>query len=279
MIKPFFKWPGSKAWLAHRLNEVLSNDFERIVEPFVGSAAFFLGAECTKAILGDANEHIADCLLAVRDHPEKVIFLLSQLSNTLEDYNNVKNFVPSNSIHAAARMIYLTNTSWGGLYRENRGGKFNVPFGDNGRIFFCEGRILAASKKLQGAEVIHGDYKITIEKSREDDLLFIDAPYVTKTVAQHFDRYHSSRFGWNDQVALAQILRQSQMRNRKILVTCAANLELYQLFEGWGIVEFSKRNSMTAYKSNTGNRKEALLVSPVLHDLIEKLECKTSTSK
>jgi DNA adenine methylase len=275
VIKPFFKWPGSKAWLANRLNEALGNDFERIVEPFVGSAAFFLGGQCKKAILGDTNEHIAHCLTAVRDQPQEVIALLSQLSNTLEDYNKVKNFLPSNPVHAAARMIYLTNTSWGGLYRENRRGEFNVPFGNNGREFYCSERIMAASKKLRGAEIIHGNYDVTIKKSREEDLVFIDAPYVTKAADQHFDRYHASRFGWEDQIALAKMLSSDKILTRRILVTCAANSDLYELFEGWGVVEFSKRNSMTAYKSNTGNRKEALLVSPALHSLIEKLERKT----
>lgn len=271
MIKPFFKWPGSKAWLANRLNEALSNDFDRIVEPFVGSAAFFLGSQCERAVLGDANEHIAHCLVAVRDHPEEVIGLLSQLSNTFEDYSNVKTFVPSSPVHAAARMIYLTNTSWGGLYRENLQGVFNVPFGNNGREFFCPEKIMAASRKLQGAEVIHGNFNFTLEKSRVNDLIFVDAPYVTKTVAQHFDRYHASRFGWKDQISLAKILNESHMRKRKILVTCAANSDLYELFEGWSVVEFSKRNSMTAYKANSGNRREALLVSPAMYDLIGKI--------
>ena len=272
MIKPCFKWPGSKAWLANRLNEVLLSDFERIVEPFAGSAAFFLGSQCKKAILGDTNEHIAHCLGAVRDRPREVISLLSQLGNTLEDYNQVKNFLPLDPVQSAARMIFLTNTSWGGLYRENKKGGFNVPFGNNGRVFYSAEKIIAASKKLHGAEIIHGNYDVAIDKSNSKDLIFIDAPYVTKKASEHFDRYHASRFAWKDQVLLADMLKSRAMKGRKILVTCAANPDLYELFSGWKVFEFSKRNSMAAYKYAAGKRNEALLISPALRYLYEKLE-------
>ena len=277
MIKPYFKWPGSKAWLVSRLNDILPRDFDRIVEPFVGSAAFFLGGECKKAVLGDANEHIALCLTAVRDNPKDVLAHLSQLTNTREDYNKLKNFHPSNAVQAAARMIFLTNTSWGGLYRENRHGNFNVPFGNNGRSFYCEEKIELASKKLQGAEIIHGNYDITIEKSTPNDLIFIDAPYVTKNTSLHFDRYHASRFGWDEQVTLSLLLRKRRMKNRKILITCAANSDLYELFPGWSVFEFSKRNSMTAYKANSGNRTEALLFNPALREVAGELHLRSAS--
>jgi DNA adenine methylase len=271
VAKPYFKWPGSKVWLVNRLTEVLPEDFERIVEPFAGSAAFFLGGTCERALLGDTNEHITHCLTAVRDNPYEVIEHLSHLTNSLMDYNKIKDFQPSSSIQAAARMIYLTNTSWGGLYRENRRGFFNVPFGNNGRAFYCEEKIVLASKKLQGAEIIHGNFHVTIEKSSQDDLIFVDAPYVTKKTAQHFDRYHASGFAWKDQVELAGLLNNSRMNGRKILVTCAANSDLYEIFPEWSVVEFSKRNSMTAYKANAGSRTEALLISPALHQMADEI--------
>ncbi|WP_425252428.1 DNA adenine methylase [Janthinobacterium sp. NFX145] len=272
MIKPYFKWPGSKTWLINRLADFLPRDFKRIIEPFAGSAAFFLGGECEKALLGDTNEHIAFCLSAVRDNPREVLIHLSSLKNTIDDFKRVKKFQPSNAIQAAARIIFLTNTSWGGLYRENRQGDFNVPFGNNGRDFYCPEKIRIASEKLQGAEIIHGNFDLTIEKSTANDLIFIDAPYVTRTFSQHFDRYHASRFGWDEQVKLSNMLKERKMRNRKILITCAANSELYELFRGWSVIEFSKRNSMTAYKTNSGNRTEALLFSPALSYMATDLE-------
>lgn len=272
MVKPFFKWPGSKHWLINRLHNFLPSGVSRVVEPFAGSASFFLGSRYESGFLCDANPHIVDCLTAVRDRPCDVIGLLAQLTNTSADYNNVKNHIPRTAVEAAARMVFLTNTSWGGLYRENRSGAFNVPFGNNGRRFFCEETIFSASSKLANCEIVHSNFDWTLENSRKDDLVFIDAPYVTKIRAEYFDRYHSSGYDWSDQVALAKLLRSRRFNTRKVLITCAADPNLYELFPRWRVIEFFKRNSMTAYKNNTGNRKEALLLSPALDGLFRELD-------
>ena len=71
---------------------------------------------------------------------------------------------------------------------------------------------------------------------------------------------------------MSELLTKKAMRNKKILITCAANSDLYDLFPGWSVVEFSKRNSMTAYRENAGNRAEALLISPPLRYIAEEME-------
>lgn len=271
MIKPFFKWPGSKSWLVSRLADIWPSDCPRVVEPFVGSAAFFLGSRCSSALLADTNRHIVDCLYAVRDKPKDVVAHLSRLSNTQKDYISVRDERPLNEVAAASRLIFLTNTSWGGLYRENRQGKFNVPFGNNGRSFYCEDAILAASIKLKHAEIRHWQFEQTLSESNRRDLIFIDAPYVTKSTSGGFDRYHATRFSWEDQVKLARILTTKSMRARKILVTCAATPDLFSLFPNWKVFQFTKRNSMTAHMAKSGYRREALLVSPALSEFAEAL--------
>lgn len=272
MAKPFFKWPGSKSWLINRMANIWPTNSLRVVEPFAGSAAFFLGSGCQTALLADTNHHIVHCLSAVRDNPKKVLKYLSQLKNTREDYLRVRDDIPSNAVAAASRLIFLTNTSWGGLYRENRQGKFNVPFGNNGRSFFCEDTILCASEKLKTSDVMHWNFKQTIDTSKKSDLIFIDAPYVTKTTSEYFDRYHASRFCWDDQLSLAKLLTSKKMASRMMLITCAADADLYKLFSNWDVFEFTKRNSMTAHTNKAGYRKEAMLISPALEEFSNSIE-------
>lgn len=271
MVKPFFKWPGSKSWLVSRFADIWPSNLFRVVEPFVGSSAFFLGSSYSSALLADTNRQVVDCLLAVRDNPQDVLAYLAQLANTLEDYVRVRDESPRNAVAAAGRLIFLTNTSWGGLYRENRQGKFNVPYGNNGRSFYSEDAILSASVKLKHAEIRHWNYEQTLSESIKNDLVFVDAPYVTKRTPGAFDRYHATRFSWDDQVSLAKILTTRSMRSRKILVTCAADPDLFQLFPHWKAFEFTKRNSMTAHMARSGYRKEALLVSPALSEFSDAL--------
>jgi DNA adenine methylase len=271
VARPFYKWPGSKVWLVEILSPYLKNIASlRVVEPFAGSAAFFLGSTAQRALLGDTNLHVAHALEGVRDGASKVIKNLRKLSNTKEVYSEVRNSTPRSKFSAAARLIYLTNTSWGGLYRENKLGKFNVPFGNNGRSFYSVEIIKEASTKLAGCEIHNQNYRKTLASIRKKDFIFVDAPYVTKRSAEFFDRYHASKFSWDDQVELAELLQSGRALGKPILVTCAADPDLYALFPGWAVVEFFKRNSMTA-KDKLGYRREALLLSSELSSLAEAL--------
>lgn len=272
MAKPFFKWPGSKSWLINRLTNIWPSDSLRVVEPFAGSAAFYLGSSYSSAFLADTNQQIISCLSAVRDKPKKVLEYLSRLQNNLENYSRVRNENPTSTVAAAGRLIFLTNTSWGGLYRENLLGKFNVPYGNNGRQFFCEDAILSASEKLKSVEIQHCGFAQTLEKPGKNDLIFVDAPYVTKINSQFFDRYHATKFGWDDQLLLAKLLNRKIMGSKKMLITCAADPDLYQLFAHWSVFEFSKRNSMTAHTDKRGYRTEALLLSPALNEFSRLIE-------
>ena len=189
MIKPFFKWPGSKSWLINQLADIWPVNSLRVVEPFAGSAAFYLGGGCSAA---------------------------SKLKNCPEDYLRIRSENPVGAVSAAGRLIFLTNTSWGGLYRENLNGQFNVPFGNNGRSFFCEDTILSASEKLKNAEILHWGFAQTLEATKKDDLIFVDAPYVTKTNAEFFDRYHATRFGWDDQLLLSKLLNLKKYKKKNL---------------------------------------------------------------
>ena len=279
VAKPFFKWPGSKAWLINRFSHIFPGNSVRLVEPFAGSAAFYLGSTFQTALLADKNEQIVNCLCAVRDNPSRVLKYLSTLKNDRNHYIQIRDVVPVDAVTAAGRLIFLTNTSWGGLYRENKFGKFNVPFGNNGRKFFCEETILLASARLKRVDIQHASFEQSLKQTSIDDLIFIDAPYVTKSTSEFFDRYHMSRFCWADQIKLAQQLKEKNMSSKAMLITCAADPDLYELFDDWRIFEFSKRNSMTAHTNKIGYRREALLVSPALIDFAIQLEAQCLAAK
>lgn len=271
MIKSVFKWPGSKAWLARRIAGLLPKTASRIVEPFAGSASFFFGTNFSNAFLADINPNVIDCLTAIRDSPHRVLERLSSLQNTEGDFRRLRDELPTDSVAAAARLIFLTNTSWGGLYRENKLGKFNVPYGYNGRQFFSPDTLIAASERLRTTTIVKNDFRETLEQTNVRDLLFIDAPYVTNKSHGHFDRYLGLKFTWSDQVLLSRIVRAKASSAQQVLVTCAASTDLYCLFPGWSIFEFSKRNSMTAHRERRTVRMEALLVSPSLSNFSDDL--------
>ena len=62
-------------------------------------------------------------------------------------------------VERAARFIYLNRTCFNGLYRVNRSGQFNVPFGRYTNPRICDvPRLSAASRVLAGAQVRLADF-------------------------------------------------------------------------------------------------------------------------
>ena len=58
---------------------------------------------------------------------------------------------------AAARTLYLNKTCFNGLYRVNKKGQFNVPFGKYKSPNFCDEEALYAPKALQpDLSAMHG---------------------------------------------------------------------------------------------------------------------------
>jgi DNA adenine methylase len=263
MIEPVFKWPGSKRWmgnLAHALGQLVTG---RVVEPFSGSAAFFLNSRVKTALLGDVNAELVECLIGLRDAPTEVIYRLKSLKNDRCHFDQIKVLNFGNSADKAARLIFLLNTCWGGIYRENLKGEFNVPFGENGRKFYDESRILDTSSRLKGADIRCQSYSVTLDGVVGEDLIILDPPYVVPEIS-HFDRYHRDKFTWDDQIRLSEQFKLAKFKGALAVMAAAESKSLYSLFPDWGVVRVQRRASLTSVSGFTGTRSEALLFSPAL---------------
>jgi DNA adenine methylase len=135
-IKPFLRWAGGKQWLAPRLAGIVPQEGFTYYEPFLGGGSLFFVVRPQKAVLGDVNERLIEAYQALRDNPNELISILSMWKNDEETYYKIRSTDFSDRTWSAAQLIYLNKTCWNGLYRVNREGKFNVPFGFNNRKVF-----------------------------------------------------------------------------------------------------------------------------------------------
>ena len=112
-------------------------------------------------MLADANPELVNCYETIRDDVAGVIAELRKHRNTPAAYYRVRARDPQRLSNAAraARVIYLNRCGYNGLYRVNSDGRFNVPFGRYMRPNICDvPRLEAASRALQGAEIVCGDF-------------------------------------------------------------------------------------------------------------------------
>ena len=132
-IKPFLRWAGGKSWFIDHLEALLDGqNFTNYYEPFLGGGSIFFSISVTDAVatLSDANKELIDTYIAIRDNVEEVIQYFATYENTSDFYYKLREKEPTDPFERAARFIYLNHTSYNGLYRVNRKGKYNVPFGN-----------------------------------------------------------------------------------------------------------------------------------------------------
>ncbi len=158
--KPFIKWVGGKGQLINQLEAKLPADFDSwdkatYIEPFVGGGAmlFYMLNQYSNikhAVINDVNPDLITCYRVVRNDVERLISALydvqaqyNALSNmeakqemflTVRQRYNEKSLAP---IENTASFFFLNRTCFNGLYRVNKKGLFNVPFGKHAQLQLC----------------------------------------------------------------------------------------------------------------------------------------------
>ena len=157
VAKPILKWAGGKTQMLKELLPKVPSSYGRYIEPFIGGGAMFFALQPENAIIADSNPELINMYRQVAEHVDEVISYLEKYENTSEMFYAVRSLdweeLPE--AEAAARMIYLNKTCYNGLYRVNKKGHFNVPYGKYKKPKICDIESLyAASKSLQNAEIV-----------------------------------------------------------------------------------------------------------------------------
>lgn len=233
-VKPFLKWPGGKRWIAKKLALDISTRLNDLYfEPFLGGGAVFFALHPKNAILSDINEDLINVYIQVRDNPNELIEGLKALPVNKEDYYLIRGRKPNDLIERAIRFLYLNRTAFGGIYRLNLSGEFNVPYGGGDRTpepLWQDGLIERASKSLQGIELLVSDFEAILDKAEIGDVVYCDPTYTATHNNNGFIRYNDRNFSWEDQKRLASAAFRAYYRGALIIVSNAKYSNLNELY-------------------------------------------------
>lgn len=264
--RPFLKWVGGKSQLLGELTSLQPKTFNRYFEPFVGGAALFfeLRAQSSMmpAFLSDVNAELVGCYKAVRDDVEAVIRALGEHVYESEHYYKVRAIDPASlSPDArAARTIYLNKTGFNGLYRVNRSGQFNVPFGRFKNPRFCDPKNLrACSRALRGVSLEHGDFSRVLEHAKEGDFVYFDPPYVPLSSTSRFTSYIPGGFGEAEQRKLAAVFAELAARGVHVMLSNSDTELVRELYEGFEINVVHALRSVNAQGTGRQRISEVLV--------------------
>lgn len=262
-VRPFLKWTGGKQWLAPIASEILPSEFDGTYhEPFLGGGALFFALSPGAARLSDLNEDLITTYRAVRDQCGEVIARLSRYPHDSGFYDKLRRRKPRKPSTTAARFIYLNKTSFNGIYRVNRKGEFNVPFGRYKNPTIChEDRLLTASDALRTAHVAATDFEIAMDAARPGDLVYLDPPYITGHLNNGFVKYNARLFSWADQERLAAAALRLSDRGAWVLMSNADHPNVWGLYKGFYRYAVVRPSMVGGSVSSRGETREVLLAN------------------
>lgn len=255
-MKPIIRWAGSKRYLAEYLLPQFPHNMKRYVEPFCGSASLFFILEPKQALLSDINTELINALSLIRTRSTAVMNKYESLSDTEEVFYVVRDLIPShlNFTERAARFLYLNRLCFNGLYRTNKAGRFNVPYGGqrNSKLLTRD-QVSSAGRLLKDCELRTDDFKTTIRNTKQGDFLYIDPPYASKE-HNEFCQYDANSFGLKDIEDLWQELVNADQRGVRFMLSYTKCAEMTQFCEKWGSKTIKVRRNIAGF---AGHRKMA----------------------
>ena len=190
------RWTGSKRKL---LNEMLDRAFikkkKNYVECFLGSGVVLINVlnnnkylKYSNFYVNDINSSLINFYILLRDNYEE---LSNYIEDIIREYNNLEsnkksdyyykkreeyNNIIKDNLYKAACFYFLTKTCFNGVYRENKNGKYNVPFGRY-KHFRVDTITQEHSNLLQNAQILHLDFEEVFALAQPYDFMFLDPPY------------------------------------------------------------------------------------------------------
>ena len=289
-IRPFVKWAGGKGKLTLALECLLPQDFDKqnditYIEPFVGGGAMMFHMiehhrNIKRIIINDLNKDLMRCYRLIKENPLELIGRLSILENefyALRTENERKSFYYAiretyneNSFEhneRAAQFIFLNHTCFNGLYRENKSGHFNVPFGRYINPTICnEELILADHEVLSKVEILNDDYHVIADYLGTGyNFIYFDPPYRPLLGASNFKDYTKSVFGDLEQEELKRFCDNLSAQGHKLMLSNSASKNedgtsfFEELYRGYSYDEIFAPRTINAFADRRKDQLEVII--------------------
>jgi len=273
LIAPVLKWVGGKRQLISDIEPLIPKKISTYVEPFVGGGAVLFHLQPKKAIINDFNKELMNVYQVIKDNPNELIKVLKEHKDlNSEDYfyeirslDRRDDFENLSSVQKAGRIIYLNKTCYNGLFRVNRAGFFNTPYGKyKNPSIVNEVTIKAISNYFNSANIkfLTGDYKEALKSLRRGAFVYFDPPYMPNSSSSSFTGYTEHGFDYEKQVELRDECLKLHDRGVKFLQSNSYSPEILELYSDQKVfnIEIVKaKRSINSQSDKRGEISEVLI--------------------
>lgn len=214
------------------------------------------------ASLSDLNSDLIQTYKAVRDANDKVIQCLKQWQVNEAEYYRIRSMDPGTEVESAARFIYLNHTSFNGIYRVNRNGQYNVPYGKNDNYVFDYDTIKRAKTALANVNLAACSFEDTLNEIQKGELVFLDPPYTVAHNNNGFIEYNKKLFSLDDQYKLKDYIQAISSRGAFYLLTNAAHPTIREIFCSCGsIITLNRASNLGGKRAKRGLVSEFIITN------------------
>ncbi len=287
---PFVKWVGGKGQLIDILKknapEYLGTKITKYAEPFVGGGAFLFelinAYEFEEIYINDNNKELMNVYEVVKSDCNLLILELENLENCYnqlsednqqllyyEKRDRFNNLVLSEEsrLEKAALFIFLNKSCFNGIYRVNKKGKYNVPFGKRKSVNICDVENLhKISELLQNVIIKSCDYHNVLNFADTSTFVYFDPPYRPLNVTSSFTSYTEDNFSDEDQIKLANLFKELSARGAKVMLSNSDPKNVNDndnffddLYAGYNIMRVEASRTINSVGSKRGKIKELLI--------------------
>jgi len=268
MPKPFLKWVGGKRQLLAQYEPFLIRDSPLYIEPFVGGGAIFFYLLPDRSVLMDTNPELMNCYRVIQQHPQELIKKLREFHYEASFFYEIRqwdrefDYNHRDPIERASRTIFLNKTCYNGLYRVNKRGQFNAPFGKYDNPLICdEENIIAVHSALQKVLLVEADFQKVVEYAIPNAFIYLDPPYDPIAKTANFTSYTNDKFTLKHQQTLASVYKNLDQKCCKVMLSNSDTDYIRELYAEFTIHEVSANRAINCKGKKRGTISELVIVN------------------
>lgn len=272
--KPFLKWVGGKTQLLTQYAPLFPKRYKRYFEPFFGGGAVYFYFNPSTASINDINQNLIAAYLALRDKTDEVIDglrLLQTEYHTMTDeeqrtfyyeQRQVFNQLPPTDVAKTILLIFLNKTCFNGLYRENKKGQFNVPFGRYKNPLICnEPQLRQAAQLLAHTEITSTPFEQAVEAAQKGDFVYLDPPYHPLNATSNFTGYSENDFTVQDQIRLKELVDDLTKRGCQVMLSNSNTPFIRDLYKAYRQEVVLASRAVNSRAAKRGKIKEIVIMN------------------
>ncbi len=272
-MKPLLKWVGGKRQLISQILPFIPKNMNIYHEPFFGGGAMLFELHPKIARINDLNEELINVYKTIHRSPHKLIELLRMHkdSNNRDYFYEVRkldrdldSYRKLTKVERAARTIYLNKTCYNGLYRVNKKGEFNTPFGKYKNPKICDEKGIYEIHhyfKHSIIEICNGDFEKFLNKAQAGDFVYLDPPYDPISETAYFTDYQASGFSKEEQLRLKKVCDELHNKGVKFLLSNSDTEFINDIYKEYTIKKVLAPRNINSKGDKRGKISEVIIMN------------------